>query len=159
MTSEISAFGDPACKHLAMAFFSGRTLVRTQHFRSKLKGRIAAAGDVAQMAKSFCAGMGGVSILRLEQPSVWGRNGRGDANDILGLVYMNATVAEVLAVPDTALIPVNDWKGTVPKDVMNKRVWGRLTVAETALFPKRAPNHNVLDAIGLGLYYHMRLGR
>lgn len=52
------------------------------------------------------------------------------------------------------------WKGTVRKDVHNKRVLAALTDEERALLPKRPRtkdyDHNLVDAVGIGLW---KLGR
>lgn len=85
-----------------------------------------------------------------------------DANDLitLGILvgewkeYLHRHGADVeLALPRT-------WKGTVPKDIHHRRVLARLTAEEKTRLPKRprAKNydHNMLDAVGLGLW---KLGR
>lgn len=58
----------------------------------------------------------------------------------------------------------NDWKGSTPKDISHARIWARLTDAEKEIadsYFRSAPGrnglapskrHNVLDAIGIGLF-------
>ncbi len=56
-----------------------------------------------------------------------------------------------------------DWKGTVNKDAMCRRIERRLTAAERAVLDALelpdSKRHNVVDAIGLGLHRLGRLGR
>ena len=51
------------------------------------------------------------------------------------------------------------WKGTVKKDVMLKRIFGRLSATEAEVLPEVSASllHNVLDACGIGLYHLGRL--
>lgn len=46
------------------------------------------------------------------------------------------------------------WKGSVPKEIHNARVLARLSDAELRAIPKlpKSKLHNVIDAIGLGLW-------
>ena len=48
-----------------------------------------------------------------------------------------------------------DWKGQTPKRVMNQRVLARLDEAERAAVAMM--DHNVLDAVGIGLWHLGRL--
>lgn len=52
------------------------------------------------------------------------------------------------------------WKGSVPKDIHNKRVLAALSEDELKLLPKRPRakdyDHNCIDAVGIGLW---KLGR
>lgn len=63
------------------------------------------------------------------------------------------------------LVEPAQWKGQVPKDIHHARVWAALTSAEQALVSVSvkviAPSkrHNVLDAVGLGLWVAERAGR
>ena len=50
------------------------------------------------------------------------------------------------------------WKGSLPKARGNEIVLERLTAQEKALLGAK-PNHNVLDAVGIGLYKIFRLGK
>jgi hypothetical protein len=50
------------------------------------------------------------------------------------------------------------WKGSVPKDVCHARIWGKLTDVERGIVDSAgkgiAPSkrHNILDAVGIGLF-------
>lgn len=52
----------------------------------------------------------------------------------------------------------HEWKGHVPKHIMCKRVLDKISEKEYAAMERRG-NHNVLDAIGVGLWKSQRLGR
>lgn len=44
-----------------------------------------------------------------------------------------------------------DWKGTVPKEIMLKRILAKLETSEYA-FIENPKDHNIIDAIGVGLW-------
>lgn len=48
------------------------------------------------------------------------------------------------------------WKGTVPKEIMLKRIVDRLAESEYSVIANTA-NHNILDAVGIGLWQLKRL--
>ena len=57
---------------------------------------------------------------------------------------------------EVRLVTPRNWKGTVPKSIHNKRTLAALTPEERALLPRRPRardyDHNMLDAVGLGLW-------
>lgn len=58
---------------------------------------------------------------------------------------------------ETVLVKPRTWKGTVPKEIHNRRVLRELTQEEKAILPKRPRardyDHNMIDAVGLGLWF------
>lgn len=62
---------------------------------------------------------------------------------------------------DTVRLYPSVWKGQVPKRIHNERVLECLDVGERALIPKLTPAklHNVIDAVGLGLFQLGRMQR
>ncbi len=59
---------------------------------------------------------------------------------------------------EVVYITPNDWKGSTPKNISHARVWAALSEPEKSVVDKAlrgmAPGkrHNVLDAIGIGLW-------
>jgi hypothetical protein len=45
-----------------------------------------------------------------------------------------------------------DWKGTVPKEIMTKRIFAKIRESEYPRI-KSIKDHNVIDAIGIGLWH------
>tara|TARA_Y100000592_G_scaffold75329_1_gene117632 strand:- start:1335 stop:1808 length:474 start_codon:yes stop_codon:yes gene_type:complete len=52
----------------------------------------------------------------------------------------------------------HEWKGMVPKHIMCKRILDKVTPSEYDVID-RPRNHNVLDAVGVGLWKSQRLRR
>lgn len=82
-----------------------------------------------------------------------------DPNDLPPLTAVQtATAALVRASLVCVTYEPREWKGTVDKTVMNRRVYERLSIPETGCIDDAgALTHNVLDAVGLGLKYLGRL--
>lgn len=118
------------------------------------------AGDARAGSQAFgCA----ADTLVLEWPQVYqGGRQKGDPNDLLPLAALNGALRALFPAPRLHLPKPSDWKGQVPKDIMGARILSKLTAEEKAVwnaaqFPKSLA-HNVLDAVGLGLYSLRRLG-
>lgn len=129
---------------------------------------LAAQGAMARAVAEWLKrtrGADGVDALVLERQQVYTRDkSSGDPNDLLPLAGVvngvNVLVAS-LALADP--LP-RAWKGTVKKDMTTRQVLARLTPTERARVdgidgpwvPAKLL-HNVVDAVGLGLWYLGRL--
>lgn len=105
--------------------------------------------------------------LAVEWPQVYaGSKQKGDPNDLIALAAVVAAVVTRYASIVTRYKP-RDWKGQVPKEVIQARILGapgvagRLSAEEVAVFKDcacpKSLRHNVLDAIGIGLHFLDRL--
>lgn len=101
----------------------------------------------------------GPAVAVIELPVIYplGR-GEGDPNDLIDLAVLVGDLRGFYrrAGLDVVLVKPRTWKGTTPKPIHNERVLRALTPAERALLPRRPRakgfDHNMLDAIGLGLW-------
>lgn len=77
---------------------------------------------------------------------------KGDPNDIVDLAYLAGALDQMG--PEGVAIHPRSWKGNVPKDVMGRRILGKLKPDELALVEKITGErrHNAIDAAGLGLH-------
>ena len=88
-----------------------------------------------------------------------------DANDLITLAITVGEWKEFLGrwAPGVELVKPRTWKGTVPKTIHNDRIVALLTAEEKALMPKRPRaktyDHNMLDAVGIGLWKLQRSRR
>lgn len=112
-----------------------------------------------------------VSELALEIPQIYIQRTKGDQNDLVVLAYAAGWADGALGVEKTVLYHPDDWKGQVDKSLGRDRYSAALTSQERdrLCFTKGARcketrihgltaelEHNVWDAIGLGLHH---LGR
>jgi len=96
-----------------------------------------------------------------EKPKYRGRGSNVDPQDMIDLAWDGALAAAYCGRVVLAVEP-NEWKGQLPKHVVETRVRKRLDETETqtlltGLTDVRASwQHNVIEAVGLGLW---KLGR
>lgn len=142
---------DPGKKSVAFAIFDGNDLATCGFLLARER-----AGLVAQVRETL-AGQFFDDVV-IELPKVYQqRRWSGDPND---LIHLAVTVGIIVSMyPKAALVLAREWKGTTPKAVMNTRTEGRLSEIERSRLSgvcSSRHRHNVLDAIGIGLW---RLGR
>lgn len=86
---------------------------------------------------------------------------KGDPNDLLRLARVVGRLQEHYLREGKVvhLVEPRTWKGTLAKEAMTERIRGRLAPAELARMAPVAKSleHNVLDAVGLGLHVLGRL--
>lgn len=153
---------DPGLRACGVAEFRAGLLRRAAYVESSGES----CGEMASAVRAWygLGGSDGAGAERaiVELPRVYGRGGKGDSNDLVNL----ATVCGALCVALTELSPSfvypGQWKGEVPKEVMMRRIIGRLSpeeLAAVALPRARGLQHNVFDAVGIGLWAIGRIGR
>lgn len=132
---------------------------------SFVRSHLVAAGVKKKQGK-FIVGL--PEIFTLEPPLVliemprWYPHDHSDVNDLLDLSVFVGELKRFYEATGCVveLVWPRTWKGNVPKEITNRRTIAALTPGEVALVPLRprakTPDHNCLDAIGLGLW---KLGR
>jgi len=103
----------------------------------------------------------GIRVV-IEVPQVYReRNWRGDPNDLIDETIVVGALAVLTLDADQKLTRPHGWKGNVPKDIHNRRVKERMTLAEQSVLEecgvKASLAHNVVDAIGMCLWSLGRL--
>lgn len=96
----------------------------------------------------------------IERPQVYGSGtARVDPNDLITLairVGRHVERFESKAIHVSLVLP-REWKGQVPKPIHHKRILAKLTVAERSVvmqgYVPASKLHNMLDAIGIGLWW------
>lgn len=93
--------------------------------------------------------------LVIERPQVY-RNGKGDPNDLITLAITCGKIEALYR--DVQEVLPNTWKGNVPKDIHHRRILDKLSPRELAVIPflPATKRHNMVDAIGIGLWYLYR---
>jgi hypothetical protein len=153
---------DPGLRGCGCAVFADGALVRAAYVPSPEQS---ARGPVAWLAMSEAVTVWYGQLVRfpsellLEVMRIYPRSDqqKGDPNDLLELNGVQGAIAANIK-PERLLgyFP-HDWKGSIPKDKLAKRI--RLALTETErnnIISVGAKDHNTIDAIGIGLH---RLGR
>lgn len=91
-----------------------------------------------------------------EHPKVYphGQGAKTNPNDLFGLVWCLGRIQGMVEgitglEPEIETVFPRGWKGQTPKDIQNKRDMAKLEEHELACVPN---NHNVKDAVGIGLW-------
>lgn len=159
---------DPGLRRLGVAVFTDDRLVHAALVTSPVKKDRGGTAWYA-MADAVWAHLHDDYLNRLtpdefvlEVPQIYrfGKS-KGDPDDLIQLAATGAAVGAVLRAQKATTYYPREWKGTVPGDVFVERIRGRLTPAERKAITPCAMSyeHNVLDAVGLGLFRLGRLGR
>jgi hypothetical protein len=93
------------------------------------------------------------TLVLIEMPRAYGGRTKGDPDDLLDLAMIVGEIKRhyQAAGCTVELVWPRTWKGTVPKPIHNARVLNALNDQELRLLP-RIRNHNMVDAVGLGLW-------
>lgn len=104
-----------------------------------------------------------VTDVVLEFPQVYPGSQEENPNDLMPLAAQAGAILYAFGHQRVTLVAPRDWKGNVEKHAHNERVLGRLSPAELARVPTQARsrkypyNHNMVDAIGIGLHHQGKL--
>ncbi len=98
--------------------------------------------------------------LTIEVPQVYVRTrAKGDSNDLISLaVLCGCFIAHFGGDFTYKVYKPFDWKGQVPKDIMEERTRVKLAPEEMARIkmPPKSLAHNMWDAVALGLHHLKR---
>jgi hypothetical protein len=101
--------------------------------------------------------------LVCEWPTVYPGSRAEDPNDLLPLTACVGAVAALTQASSFSTLAPREWTSGRPKDVNHRRILKRLSPAEQGVLDaglapvEKNLRHNVLDAVGIGLYALDRL--
>lgn len=160
---------DPGLREAGLAVFEGNKLTRATLVRSPEKEKrgpeawLAMAKAVAdELHLDFLNTQSRRLTLVVEHQQVYQQKfWKGDPDDLLQLAGVNGAVCKSIWADRYIHTLPRQWKGTVKKEVWTKRIESKLTPEEIQnLVPCPASlRHNLLDGVGLGLWYLGRLGK
>lgn len=141
---------DPGVKVLAHARFEDRVLVHCAISR--------ADSIEVMLTKTHPFGSESPDVCVVEKPQVYPqRHWRGDPNDLISIALVAGAVARAYGQKSLVLVKPHDWKGTRDKDADNDYTLKNLTEIERECIDRlelpKTLRHNVIDAVGLGLWY------
>lgn len=113
----------------------------------------------AAVVKDIFKTVGPYGAVIIEHPVIYPKATNKDLNDLIDVVAVGAAVASWvpgIIVPETVF--PSQWKGTVQKQVMLRRIKAALSPREMAVVQEtnKSDTEDILDAIGIGLW---KLGR
>lgn len=162
---------DPGIRGSGAALFVGGRLAWADYVKNPARkgNRADAAGSMAlavvEWARARVATLDDLAAewMQIYAGQIRAGASKGDPNDLLALTGVVSGVAAVVGVTATAYLP-REWKGQLDKAAMHARIRGRLSEAELcnadcACRRAKSLAHNVMDAIGIGLFHLGRLER
>lgn len=155
----ISVSIDPGVRRLGFAVWDGPDLVDCGLGRSDTPGLALEARAEKHLIE--IRAHGGTAAARAVVESMEANGSRVPPQDLVDVQTVGCLTAAWLA-PSVFLLAPSIWKSAVPKDIHHRRNREVLTPRERlivdavrALVPA-ANEKEVLDAVGIGLYYHRR---
>lgn len=152
---------DPGLRGCGCALFDEGKLVWASYVVSPV---VSGRGPVAHVAMARAVHQKAVlakawpAALMVEFPRVYPGMPKTDPNDLLDLAGVAGALGALIK-PLGHVFP-SDWKGQVPKKVMNERVLLALQKDEIeSIETHGAKDHNTLDAVGIGLHHYGRINR
>ncbi len=150
---------DPGTQDCGTAAYESRVLARCASHKGG-DGDILARCDVivGDIARAYM--LWDPEELVIEWPRVYKhQESNVNPDDLMWLVFLLGQVRRLFPnVPAKCvrrMFPA-DWKGQVPKKIMTGRIVSKLNPEEQRVLGKLSANHNVVDAVGIGLYHFAR---
>jgi hypothetical protein len=154
---------DPGLRGCGCAVFGGvtagdknKTLLRAFYVKNTVKKERGAPAWAA-MAHEVLMWAGREMPVVIETMRLRPGREKGNPNDILEVQGVAGAIASLVSGEPNNVVGYlpEQWKGTVQADVMTKRIESRLSADEWVTYD--GGNHNVIDAIGIGLHHIGRL--
>ena len=150
---------DPGLRGCGVSLFNKKQLIKAVYVKSTEQVKRGPEAWLA-MAQAILDSLPGVKVTHLvvEVPQVYNQAyWKGDPADLIELAGVDGAITVAVGATNNYGFLPREWKGQVPKDIHNKRVEAKLSVEELATIESTATvRHNVVDAVGLGLWF---LGR
>lgn len=137
----------------------GDQMVRARYIK-RIEGSASKAYQMAwTLYFRFCLPVSATETIIIERPRIYTKM-KVDPADILNLFEVGATLQGMHGRPVEWIEP-HQWKGSVDADVMTERIRSRLTQEELGGIESCPASlmHNIIDAVGIGLWVLGRLER
>lgn len=144
---------DPGARATGVALFSGGYLAKASLVRAE---------DVSSMIYDLHRNLGTVLEMVIERPTVYSKTSKGDPADLIQVALVAGSAATRCA-GNARFVEPRTWKGQTPKDIHHGRIRAALVEIEKKALIRDCRDvpaslqHNVLDAVGLGLWHLGRL--
>jgi len=157
---------DPGINHVGIAYWSDKTLVHATLIRNKAPKKSSLSERVHWLSVAVrrylnsphAEPVSPCELAVIELPRTYkGKAAKGDANK--NVVPLALVVGALIHhIPTVHLVWPNEWKGNMDADVFTERLRGKLTPEQRAAtdWPPKSLDHNVIDAIGLGLWWQTK---
>jgi len=116
---------------------------------------VAQAVRAAWQSANIVGYEGTVTTVVLERPQVYQKS-PGDPNDLIDLALVDGALLGLFPAARAVLYKPAEWKKQLPKEITSARARAALEAAGSlsrVVLPTKSLQHNVWDAVGIGLYH------
>ena len=157
---------DPGLSGCGAALFDGPALTWATYVANHVGSSVNELSRACAMGKRILADVPFdprmPHALVCEFPQIYTHRESGDNNDLLPLAAVLGSFATVFQPAELRVVRPHEWKGSIRKEEMTRRIIARVTPHEATrvLLPTaKSLQHNVWDAVGIGLFHLNRLER
>lgn len=150
---------DKAAKRLVRAGYVVNPDRKNKGYRAHVMMARAMADWLATELRTLPATL---STVIVELPRVYptAQQQKGDPNDLIDVACVGSAFAALCNPGAVQHVYPQDWKGQVPKKIMNDRVLHALDAGEVGnVRHAGSKDHNTLDGVGIGLAFFGRINR
>lgn len=168
MISNIVIGIDCGIKYIGLSLFVNNVLNNCAYIESSEKGDQNGAVNLVSLVENvretgFIKNISQDFHVIIEYPEQYAYS-PAPRSSVQGLAYTAGALTYMFSQSFGAsvqLVLPKEWKGQVPKEIFLKRIEKRLDEQEKSVLDSKSlplsKKHNVIDAIGIGLYYLKRL--
>lgn len=152
---------DPGLRGCGCASFSGDgNLIKASYVKSPNKSDRGAVAW-AEMAYAINEAYPLANILVIETQRIRPQDTRAIHGAIMEVQGVAGAIIGLFCDMGVRGYTPEQWKGSIKGDVMTERIKARMTWEDWRVFesPGKTLEHNVVDAVGIGLHYFGRLER
>lgn len=147
---------DPGKHHVGEAWFQDGELIACSLLRETDKGE----GILEDLPTTIDADEAMIEIPQVYQQRSW----KGDPNDLIQIALVAGALAHAVApFGFVSFVRPHAWKGNAKKEAIEGWIRARLSPAESAVLAAcdvpASLKHNVIDAVGIGMWALGRLGK
>lgn len=111
--------------------------------------------ETKRMFFGLMSRLGTPDVAVVELPRIYPKDRSKRPNDCIDLSAITG-LCGTYSKEKSVLVHPQEWKGQLPKNVSRSRIMRVLNPAEKTIAEAFVDNHNVMDAIGIGLWFHKR---
>lgn len=143
---------DPGKRSLAWASWAHGRLTGAGLVTHKRRGWV---GELHQMTLQVECLAGPVDVTVCEVPRIYPQERKKRPNDLIDLAVVTGACSRLGKGGRFETVTPQGWKGQTPKTISGERSLAALDPTELAILEAtgKLGNHNVLDAVGIGLHW------
>lgn len=160
---------DPGKHGCGLSMFSGPTLAHAEYISGRVGPGHHPLLEPVHGVEAFFEGaamLGTIDLVIVERPKIYdAAHQKGDQRDIADLLIVAGGLLLAAGRVAKAVMPIEpaQWKGQTPTEIIEHRLEKHLSAEERGRIEwptaRKTLAHNVVDAIGIGMWHAGRIGK